>query len=260
MRRYYYLLSLIMLMSIVFPFTSCRNADRSTINRYHGTISDENEKDDDGEESESKLQKNEKDGGIKKSDLIKLLRSQGRPDLEIRAFMQLEKENDYLDEPIGQIVWVPGHYMYEVNGRRYDGIQTINACAIWAVRRILRHMILSGKYPSIAQDAWYRDSDSAIRQRIGDWAAMYNPGEDERDARGTGQIVPSFTVLLQKYYGIPDEQNSVYYDGTKYPPNKRLYVPAGQNSHGFKYSSTHDLWGNNPYVKVNAHVVTLYIE
>jgi hypothetical protein len=251
-----------MLMSIIFPFTSCRNADRSTINRYHGTISDENEKNDDGEESESKPQKNEKGGSIKKSDLIKLLESQGRPDLEIRAFMQLEKENNYLDEPIGQIVWVPGHYMYEVNGRRYDGIQTTNACAIWAVRRILRHMIVSGKYPDIAQDTWYRDSDHAIRQLIGNWAAIYNPGgADEQDARGTGQIVPSFTILLQKHYGIPYEQNSVYYDGTvRDLPKKMLFVPVGQGSHGFKYSTTHELWGNTSADDVDRYVVTVYEE
>jgi hypothetical protein len=249
MKRYLsIIISLITLMPIVFSFTSCRNVGR-------GAVSDtipkplENKKDDDGDETIPKLQGNEQDN----SDLIKFLKTQGRPYDEIRAFKQLEKETSYLSKDIGQIVWVPGHYKYKVDGIGYDGWQTVNGCAIWAVRRLLRHMILSGKYSHILQDAWYRDSDFKIRQLIGDWAHVYTPSTDnERDARGTGPIVPPFVILLLKHYEVPDILNSVYYDGSLPSIEQRmLFALAGTGPPSwFKFTSSTDYWGR----------VTVYID
>lgn len=91
------------------------------------------------------------------------MKDNGRSSNEVLAFMQLEKENNYLTAPLGEVVRIPGHFVYLVNGRRLDGKQTCNACDIWAVRRKLRHMILSGKYEYTPKDAWYRDSDATIR-------------------------------------------------------------------------------------------------
>jgi hypothetical protein len=229
-------------MSIIFPFTSCQNADRSTFNRHGETMqkSQENKKGDDGNETIPELQESEKGDNSNESDLIKLLKSQNRPAAEISGFIKLQNENDYLGSPIGLPVWVPGHYMYEVAGKRYDGPQTINGCWIWVLRRLLRHMILSGNYPQISPDAWYCLSDSQIREIAYNIAASNKyTVKAQQDARGTGPIEPPLFVLLLKHFGIPDELNRVYYDG-RVPgmPQKYLFAPIDSGNHGFDTNSS----------------------
>jgi hypothetical protein len=122
--------------------------------------------------------------------------------------MQLEQENEYLNDDIGEIVLMGQHYVYRIRGRNYDGPQTPNACGIWAVRRKLRHMHHLGRY-GIQEDAWYRDSDEQIRLIL---AAI--PGLPEEEFSliigRSGFIYQSAVVRLQTHYGIAPENAEVH--------------------------------------------------
>ncbi|GHT36377.1 hypothetical protein AGMMS49593_01040 [Endomicrobiia bacterium] len=133
------------------------------------------------------------------SPLIQSLQAEGRPDAEIRGFMQLENESEYLDERLGEIILRTsgdnGHFVYKVNGKNYDdGDQTTNSCGIWAVRRKLRHMRHLGM-DGIPENAWYRYSDSQMREFIG--------------AAEGKQLEVSLIVLLQMISGIKEDNAQV---------------------------------------------------
>ncbi|GHT33129.1 hypothetical protein AGMMS49592_1130 [Endomicrobiia bacterium] len=46
------------------------------------------------------------------SPFIQMLRTMGRPDDEIKGFVKLEKENEYLESPLGEIVHIASHFVY----------------------------------------------------------------------------------------------------------------------------------------------------
>jgi hypothetical protein len=201
------LLNISLLLSICLTLTSCQN-----INRNGDNIS-LNHQDD-------------------LSPLGKKLKDEGRPDDEVYAFMQLERENDYLTAPIGEVVRIPGHFVYFVDGKRRDGRQTCNACGIWAVRRKLRHMILSGKYKDISNDAWYRDSDAAIRQKLSE--VTFN---EPSQIRKNGEIDSQLIVWLQRYYGINDMDNIVRCANIS---KQEIFVPTNSGDHGFNYTNKYE--------------------
>ncbi|MDR1474770.1 MAG: hypothetical protein LBS38_03715 [Endomicrobium sp.] len=185
------------------------------------------------------------------------LQAKGRPQAELRGFIHLEQENEYLDDAIGEIVFMGQHYVYRVGRRNYDGPQTANACGIWAVRRKLRHMHHLGTY-GIQEDAWYRDSDEQIRIIL---AGIQNLPEEEFHLiiKRSGVIYHCAVLRLQIYYGIAPENAEVHaYNFTRrhshtsirevlfaYNPNYSLFL-SNQNlysaycndldTHGFAYT------------------------
>ncbi|GHT73372.1 hypothetical protein AGMMS50222_00760 [Endomicrobiia bacterium] len=183
------------------------------------------------------------------SPLIKRLYAMGRPDAEIRGFMQLEKENEYLDNPLGEILYFPMHFVYRVNGKNYDGAQTGNSCGIWAVRRKLRHMHYLGNY-GIPADAWYSKSDMEMRQII-------ESVSGERAKEGE-MLYDTDIVRLQTEFGINEDNAEVHGINCKVSgiffkelfyvynqqeseddPDLAESYHKGGNIHGFDY----DNWG-----------------
>ncbi|MDR2399864.1 MAG: hypothetical protein LBD61_05500 [Endomicrobium sp.] len=172
------------------------------------------------------------------SEFGKLLQKEGRIMSEIRGFMQLENENDYLDAPIGVIKYRNKHYTYFVNNRDYDGQQTANACGIWAVRRKLRH-IASKNIPGINSDAWWRLTDAQIREILGTHMLnghLMSLAENIPDNQQNGIISTEAIVNLQLYFGLqpedctviaPNEISSLNPKGVSYFPS--LIHPNIQN-------------------------------
>ncbi|GHT45438.1 hypothetical protein AGMMS49936_02660 [Endomicrobiia bacterium] len=154
------------------------------------------------EEEDAERKRKEEDAAKAAADaspLIQSLQAEGRPDAEIRGFMQLENESEYLDERLGEIILRTsgdnGHFVYKVNGKNYDdGAQTTNSCGIWALRRKLRHMRHLGM-DGIPENAWYRYSDSQMREFVG-------AAEEE-------QLEVSLIVLLQMKSGIKEDNAQV---------------------------------------------------
>ncbi|GHT50284.1 hypothetical protein AGMMS49990_02400 [Endomicrobiia bacterium] len=105
---------------------------------------------------------------------------------------------DNLGDNLGEIVLKSEHFVYRVNGNDYDNsnkAQTEYSCGIWAVRRKLRHMYHLGTY-DILGDAWYRESDKEMRQRIGAVNGKMISGEN--------------IILLQTKFGIKEDNAEVH--------------------------------------------------
>jgi hypothetical protein len=149
----------------------------------------------------------EKDSfSLTETEFRKYLESTGKYcETEIKGFLQIKKEVGYLKDFVGKIIWLPGHFVYQVKGVNYDGYQTINACGIWSVRRKLRHMEYL-KIFGIQKGVWYNMSDRQIRNLLA--TQMFNGhsmclNEDIPDIEGTGFLSCESLVNLQQYYGIP---------------------------------------------------------
>ncbi|MDR2437677.1 MAG: hypothetical protein LBD17_06435 [Endomicrobium sp.] len=159
-----------------------------------------------------------------------------RPVDERRGFRQLEREFDYLEFHVGEIVYIDYHYVYCVvfkDGHKkcYDGYQTKNACGIWAVRRKLRHMAFKGQ---AQKDAWIKLSDAQVRnilvsQSI-DGHEMVD-SHDKADTEGTGILPCEAVVNLQRFLGVPQDKCKVisYHNSCEKPIYYVLedFIPKG---------------------------------
>ncbi|MDR1087271.1 MAG: hypothetical protein LBL16_03405 [Endomicrobium sp.] len=195
------------------------------------------------------------------TEFVTRLQAAGRPEDEIRGFMQLEQEDEYLNDEIGEVVLDSAHYVYRVRGRNYDGHQTLNACGIWAVRRKLRHMRHLGRY-GIEENAWYVDSDKQIRAILSLIPEM--PQEERPLIEGNGFIYHCAIVRLQIYYGIAPENTEVRgynvknaaYHGNVFSEALYVYDPAY-----LEWSKTSDYgYQRNRSPDINDHGFTYNFE
>jgi hypothetical protein len=152
----------ILVASILFGFTfsSCKSCNKD--GSEGNPITDKDNLDNpatDGDESAIVL--NDSD----LTEVGRYLKSKGASDTEIKAMMDIEKED--FGEGIGKIVHNgDNHFQYvDRNGQQYHEGQTNANCGLYAMKRLLFVLGKRGEV-EVSENLWYKHTDQELRDKL----------------------------------------------------------------------------------------------
>jgi hypothetical protein len=231
MRKTLAILTAVVLFGFSFTFSSCKDCDgnknkgKDNIKNNPVTDRDQNssysdlaldDSDSDQNNSYSDLALDDfgsdqnssyDDSTLDDSDLTEVgvyLKHKGASDTEIRAMMNIEKEDfgDY----IGYILLRDNHYLYSDDNGYHDGLQTTGSCALYAMKRLL---FVLGRYGEAPKTLWYRYTDKELRDKLAEM-----PGGEGFRYQGVW-IDGRYLIPLMMSIGVPNEFCEIYENGIK---------------------------------------------
>jgi hypothetical protein len=127
----------------------------------------------------------------------KYLKNKGCDDLEIKAMMDIEKED--FGENIDRVMHKGIHFWYE----NHDKGGTHMNCGLYAMKRLL---FVLGKHGLVKEDLWYRYTDVELRDML------VNISGYEKDRKQSETIWINILKTLMRDVGVPEEYCKIDHD------------------------------------------------